>query len=129
MPIGCNLKMRFLALLYIPICLTLGSVGHTESMPQGDQLEVGVTTSPHTLVAELSDQQVRQMLLRELQKSAAEQAPNFSFNPEEQGPAAPFAKLLNTFNNNTTNSEARIRTLWQGVPHLFPDLKKTFVNL
>ena len=86
-------------------------------------------SSIHATLSAMSDEQVRQLLIEELQKDALAESQSFSSEPETTGPGAPLAMLLNELNDEAGQSDSQLRKLWNGVPNLLPDLYKVFVSL
>ena len=86
-------------------------------------------SSVHATLSAMSDEQVRQLLIEELQKDALAESHSFTFEPENTGPGAPLAILLNELNDETGQSDNQLRKLLTGVPNLLPDLYKVFVSL
>ncbi len=80
------------------------------------------------LLAELSDKQVRLLLIDELHKNA-------EMNEEEvvqigaKGPGAFINNILQTLSNETEESENEYAKLWDAAPNVIPDLKKVFIQL
>jgi small-conductance mechanosensitive channel len=80
-----------------------------------------------TLLAGLSDVQVRQMLLAELKKEAAH-----TESPENQNIGSTseiFGDMLGALSSQTDYSERRLQRLWKKIPNIFPDLYKVFLAL
>lgn len=87
------------------------------------------SSSVHATLAAMSDEQVRQLLIDELLKDAIAEKQPFSLEPDFTGPAAPLARILKTLNDESAQSENRLRKLLAGTPNLLPDLYKVFVSL
>jgi hypothetical protein len=86
------------------------------------------SSSVHATLSAMSDEQVRQLLIDELQKDAA--AEDLSLSMElDQGTGAPLVWMLDTLNSEAGQSENQIRKLWTGIPNLLPDLYKVFISL
>lgn len=101
-----------------------------DDVADGDlQSNANSSSSVHAVLSGLSDEQVRQLLITELQKDAAAENLSFSFEPEIKGPAAPLAEILTSLNEETFQAEDQLRKLWLGIPNLLPDLYKTFISL
>ena len=83
-------------------------------------------SSAEELMAGLSDEQVRQLLIEELKKDmeAEEPAPQ-----KMKGPALLFSRLLRTLSNQHDDSENEVRALFSSLPALGPDLYRVFVKL
>ncbi|MCP3887418.1 MAG: hypothetical protein GY702_00895 [Desulfobulbaceae bacterium] len=113
-------------LLWIKLLLAIFLVFFiaAESFPQS----AAAPGSVHEILAELSDEQVRQMLIVELQKEASSEA-LIDLKAGVSGPSAPFAQLLGSLENESALSGEQFKALWQGIPHLLPDLYKVLVSL
>ncbi len=88
----------------------------------------GQSASTESLMAGLSDEQVRQMLISELQQDAMED----QYAREQQqmvGPAGLLYRLLQKISGGHDSSEKQFRILWSGIPQVIPDLHKVFLNL
>lgn len=81
------------------------------------------------ILAGLSDEQARQMLIKELQKDLEQERSVTLGSEEVQGPGAPLAKLLNSLDSESAESGDRFKELWMGLPNLFPDIYKVFITL
>ncbi|MCP4343839.1 MAG: hypothetical protein GY799_34435 [Desulfobulbaceae bacterium] len=86
-------------------------------------------SSVHATLSAMSDEQVRQLLIDELQKDAIAASESFSLEPDFTGPGAPLARILKTLNDESAQSENRLRKLLTGTPNLLPDLYKVFISL
>ena len=104
--------------------LLLGNVSATEIAGYKDS-----PSSVHATLSAMSDEQVRQLLIEELQKDALAESESFSFEPEMTGPGAALEILLNELNDEAGQSDNKLRKLFTAVPNLFPDLYKIFVSL
>jgi len=80
-----------------------------------------------TLLASLSDVQVRQMLLTELKKEVDDE--NSPENQNIGGPGEIFGNMLRDLSSQTNDSERRLHQLWAGIPNIIPDLYKVFLAL
>jgi hypothetical protein len=87
------------------------------------------SNSVHATLSAMSDEQVRQLLIEELQKDAIAEKQSFSLEPDFTGPGAPLAQILKMLNQESAQSENRLRKLLSGTPNLLPDLYKVFVSL
>lgn len=125
------------AMLYtkvsIALCMVLfffTGLAFAENVPSS--IAPGKTDSAesvHAILSQMSDEQVRQMLIAELKKDAATENSTFSLEMETEGPAAPMARMLKILDNKSELSEHQLDKLWEGIPDLFPDLYKVFVSL
>lgn len=116
-----ELLVTLLLLLFL---FFLGNV--TAAEPQGNTDSL---SSVHATLSAMSDEQVRQLLIDELQKDAIAEKQSFSLDPDFTGPGAPLARILKTLNDESAQSENRLRKLLTGIPNLLPDLYKIFVSL
>jgi hypothetical protein len=80
------------------------------------------------VLAGLSDEQVRQMLLSELRRDAMED--QYARQQQQMvGPAGLFHRLLQKISSEHNDNEKQFTRLWRGIPQLIPDLRKVFLNL
>ncbi len=78
------------------------------------------------MMAGLSDEQVRQLLIEELKKDVEEE----KVVPHKmKGPALLFSRLLRVMRNQHDDSEDEVRALFNSFPTLGPDLYKVFIKL
>ena len=94
----------------------------------GPQDKAASSSSVHATLSAMSDEQVRQLLIDELQKDAAAEKQSFSMELD-QGTGAPLRWMLDTLNSEAVQSESQVRKLWTGIPNLLPDLYKVFISL
>lgn len=87
------------------------------------------SSSVHSLLSGLSDEQVRQLLITELQQNAAVENLSLSREPEMRGLAAPLAEILTSLNEESFQSGNQLRKLLTATPSLLPDLYKIFISL
>lgn len=121
---------RLLVSLFLLLFLFfLGVVFANDGAAADLQGKADSSSSIHALLSGLSDEQVRQLLITELQKDAAAKNLPLSLEPEIQGPAAPLAEILTSLNEESVQSENQLRKLWTGIPNLLPDLYKVFISL
>ena len=78
------------------------------------------------MMAGLSDEQVRQLLIQELQKDAQ---PLQTEQTKIKGPGSLFHHILKTLSQKHDQEESQFRTLWSGAPKILPDLEYVFINL
>lgn len=78
-------------------------------------------------MAGLSDEQVRQMLIAELQSDAMED--QYSRQEKMAGPAGIFHRLLSKLSGEHDDNEEQFKKLWSGIPKVIPDLHKVFLTL
>ncbi len=85
-------------------------------------------TQADSVLAGLSDEQVRQMLLSELRRDAMED--QYARQQQQMvGPAGLFHRLLQKISSEHNDNEKQFTRLWSGIPQLIPDLRKVFLNL
>jgi len=114
----------FTTLLLLLSLFLLGNVSATDIGGDKDS-----PSSVHATLSAMSDEQVRQLLIEELQKDALAESESFSFEPEISGPGAPLEILLNELNDEAGQSDNQLRKVLAAAPNLFPDLYKIFVSL
>ena len=78
------------------------------------------------MMAGLSDEQVRQLLIQELQKDAQSLQPE---GTKIKGPGSLFHHLLKTLSQKHGKEKSQFRTLWSGAPGILPDLEHVFIKL
>jgi len=106
------------------VLLVLPPDGCTEiSQPAG----TGQPQQVESLMAGLSDEQVRQMLIIELQKDV--QGDLYTQQQKMVGPAGIFHRLLKRLSSEHDDNEEQFRKLWEGIPNVIPDLHKVFLTL
>ena len=117
-------RFLFLLILFAAVtCQPSAGAAETKSSLSPDQ-----SGSAKSLLAGLSDEQVRQMLITELQKDAMED----QYTREQQqmvGPAGLFYHLLQKISGAHDDSEKQFRKLWSAIPEVIPDLHKVFLKL
>ena len=115
--------------LYLSFLLTVlvlqPAIGSAENIPEALPTQSEQAAS---LMAGLSDEQVRQMLIVELQSDAMEE--QYSSQQESMaGPAGMFHRLLGKFSGEHDDNEEQFKKLWSGIPKVIPDLHKVFLTL
>jgi hypothetical protein len=109
-----------LLLVFIFATLPVDSVASAaESPPDAPEI--------NALVAGLPDEQVRQLLIKELQKSPVHEQAVLRDNIA--GPGMIFGRMLSSLSRKADTSEHKTRQLLTGVPLLFPDLYRVFLTL
>lgn len=81
--------------------------------------------SAEAIIAGLSDEQVRQLLIEELQQETK----NEGIVEQPRGPGAPLEELLNGLESGSNQSGDKFNNLWHGVPEVLPDLYKVLITL
>jgi hypothetical protein len=114
----------FTSLLLLFSLLLSGNAGAAEIQSDKDS-----SSSVHATLSAMSDEQVRQLLIEELQEDALAESESFSFEPEFTGPGAPLEILLNELNDEAGQSDNQLRKLFTAAPNLLADLYKIFVSL
>lgn len=87
------------------------------------------TDSAHinALIAGLSDEQVRKLLIAELQKKSATDSATQA--DKQLGPEFIFGDILNALSDKSDSSEQKVKQLLASIPDFFPDLYKVFLTL
>ncbi len=121
-----NLSFSRLLYLFILLAVIAGQpvpgAAETKPWPSPDQSE-----SVTSLLAGLSDEQVRQMLITELQQDAMED--QYTRQQQMVGPAGLFNYLLQKISGEHDDTEKQFRKLWSSIPQVIPDLHKVFLKL
>jgi len=99
------------------ICFAAGSQKET----------VQATESVEHLLAGLSDEQVRQLLIDELKKTS--ETEELSSPGQMKGPAFVLSRMLSKLSSGQENNKNQIATLLGFTPDVLPDLYKTFTML
>jgi len=84
-------------------------------------------TGVEKLLAGLSDEQVRQLLIDELKEDATSQ-----IDPDPRrmkGPGAFLSRILSILSSEHDANEDQFGDLWAGVPRVLPDIYKVFIAL
>lgn len=107
--------------------------GQTASAATAGALAASAKTvsseSVQAILSNLSNEQIRQLLIEELQKDAAATPPSTPLKPVLKGPAVPLARLLNAFDKESVQAEGQLQKMGSGIPLVLPDLHKIFVTL
>ncbi len=80
----------------------------------------------NALLASLSDEQVRQLLIKELQKAPEAQD---ALKDNSSDPGAFFGDLVNTLSDKSDSSEEGLRQLLSSFPEILPDLDRILLTL
>ena len=92
-----------------------------------DQTTVSSADAQATsIMAGLSDEQVRQLLIEELKADAQREQPA---EQHMKGPAYILADILKSLSNEHDANEDQIKNLLKGIPNMGPDLYKVFIKL
>lgn len=119
----CLSRLLYLSFL-IGLLVFQPSIGSAED---GAQSVANPSEQVTSLMAGLSDEQVRQMLIAELQKDP--QAELYSEQQKMVGPAGIFHRILRKLSAEHDDNEGQLRKLRSGIPNLLPDLHKVFLTL
>lgn len=82
-----------------------------------------------SLIATLSDEQVRKLLIEELRKNSRETQSDSVLIDEIPGPGALFSGLLYSLSQKSDSSEKKVQQLFASIPEIIPDLSKVFLTL
>ncbi len=131
--------LLFVLLFTLFFSLIAEAVYTTQNLQAGEQqpppAEAAASELPETytktdvasLLAELSDEQVRRLLIEELQKGTTKETQPVPHGA--RGPGAFLSNILQSLSNETEDSENDFANLWDTIPNLIPDLKKVFITL
>ena len=112
--------------------ILLNEASRAEAQNYGSASSQAHSTGPagtgvEELLAGLSDEQVRQLLIDELKQDAAS-----DMDPDPQrmkGPGAFLSRILSILSSEHDANEDQFGNLWAGVPGVLPDLYKVFITL
>lgn len=117
-----TLSKQFSTFLLLPITLLLlvtsSAFAETPSTISAENV--------HRMISGLSDEQVRSLLLEELQKNS--QAHNTQAETPD-GPGAVLEGMLTGLEDLSASNDGRAKELFAKVPEVLPDLYKVFVKL
>lgn len=85
--------------------------------------------SVHGILAEMSDEQVRQMLIEELRKETSPEEQQSILENRVEGPGAPLSRLLQSFDSNSIDYENQLHRLLPWITNIPADLYKVFITL
>lgn len=117
---NCFLYLSFL----LAVLALQPATGSAENKPEASPAQPGQAAS---LMAGLSDEQVRQMLIAELQSDAMED--QYSQQQKMVGPASILHRLLNKFSGEHNDNEEQFSKLLSAIPNVIPELHKVFLTL
>jgi len=83
-------------------------------------------SSAEQMMAGLSDEDVRRLLIEELQKEALSATPD---TDQMKGPAFFLSRLLNLLSSGHDRNKNEVKTLFASLPAMGPDLHRVFVKL
>ena len=116
--------LRFFILSLLTVSFLIFSSAPPGSAEAADSGTSG--SSVEEMMAGLSDEQVRQLLIEELKKDMEVEEPA----PKRmKGPALLFSRLLRVLRSQHHDSEDEVRALFSTLPSLGPDLYRVFVKL
>ncbi len=115
------LTICFAALLFAT------SLFHPPFSPAADTNEVTAAgEKADHVMAGLSDEQVRKMLIDELKKDAKLSEPDYD---QMKGPASLLSVMLNSLSSGQDEDEDQLKALFNGIPNVLPDLYRVFIKL
>ncbi|CAG36494.1 mechanosensitive ion channel family protein [Desulfotalea psychrophila] len=118
----------FVTLFFVSnLFLSVPSSLFAQAIPPSPAPSTQSTEKIQALMAGLSDEQVRAMLITELQNDAAVLPPEKL--QRSRGPAIVFGTLLTSLDKTAYSSEKRLQKLIESVPLIIPSLKSTFLKL
>ena len=83
-------------------------------------------TNAQEMMAGLTDEQVRQLLIEELKKDAQAEE---SSQQKMKGPAVLLSRLLRVMNSQHGDTENEVKAMYSSVPTLGSDLYRVFIKL
>ena len=116
-------KLAFFSFIAILFCCLQPAFAAETSAPEA---AVDKDSLSHITVAELSDEQVRQLLIAELQKKSGAETDG---QQAVAGPGRFLEQLLSTFETISEDSEDQAASLFKNLPDVLPDLKRVFLSL
>ncbi len=115
----------FVTFSFLPLQAPQSYAASTSSVTNGSVHLTQDKKNTELLLAELSDEQVRQLLLKELQKQAIEK----NTIGTSGGPANIFDRMLTSLSSNTDESERKLQQLLHSIPDIPSDLYRVFLAL
>ena len=106
------------AVLFFLLSLTPAAIRAAEPGSGDDAVE--------QMMAGLSDEQVRQLLIEELKKEGRTDAAD---PPQMKGPAFFLSRLLSLLSSGYDDNRSEVKALFASFPTLGPDLHRVFVKL
>ena len=123
-----------LYILLFVLCLTTGinplpSFANTSADIEKtvQSLDGSTPAEINEILADLDDNQVRQLLKQELNKNGPEDS--ISLTNEIPGPGSFLSSMLRSLTITSSQSKDRVKQLLAGLPKVFPDLYKVFLTL
>ena len=116
------LKVFFLTLLTAGLLLSFNGEVYSAEAAESEKSEANVDK----MMAGLSDEQVRGLLIEELTKDIEEE----EVGPQKmKGPAFLLSRLLRVMRSQHDDSEDEVRALFSSLPTMGSDLYRVFVKL
>ena len=119
-------QLFVLCFLTLFICTTV-FYGKSCEAAEGQNEASQSPESVEQMMAGLSDEQVRQLLIDELKNSAETEA--LSSPQKMKGPAFVMSRMLTRLSRGQDDNKTEIATLFSFIPSMGPDLYKVFVKL
>lgn len=128
MKVHGRLLDRLVLVLIMMLAVQLGWSDLSYAAPdkEGTLSEPVTVSNVDALLAGLSDEQVRQLLLEELKNEAESAAAS---GPEGNGPVALLGGFLTTVDSETDGTSGRLLSLGQHVPQVLPEVKNVLAPL
>lgn len=117
----CFPATLFIILLFFLWASSATAADSAESQPS----TVSAETDIHGLLSGLSDEQVRRLLIEELQKDTV----SGEVTVEPEGPGAFLDDLLSDLEGASVSTDGQAKALFKNLPLVLPDLYKVFVTL
>jgi hypothetical protein len=115
-------RVLFLVLLTAGLLLFFNGQVHSAEASESEEAEANVDK----MMAGLSDEQVRELLIEELKKKIEEE----EVGPQKmKGPAFILSRLLRVMSSQHDDSEDEVRALFSSLPTMGSDLYRVFVKL
>ena len=115
-------RVLFLVLLTAGLLLFFNGQVHSAEVSESEKSEAKVDK----MMAGLSDEQVRELLIEELKKDIEEE----EVGPQKmKGPAVLLSRMLRLMNSQHGDSEDEVRAMFSSLPTLGPDLYRVFIKL
>lgn len=120
-------RIPVLLQLVLLILLTATLPVSAASTQSGDnQGEIPAGSDVNSLMAGLSDEQVRQLLIEELQKAGDTSQLK---QDTADGPGAFISDVLSSLETSSNDTDGQVKALLGHLPNVVPDLYKVFVTL
>lgn len=132
MNLPTQMKKKSIVLITFLIIAFSFVLSSAHAINQTDGVASQTSTPPSTeinvsqMLATLSDEQVRQMLIEELKKDIPTEQ---SSDREFSGPGSVFSALLNAMSSGHDENKSQFDQLLSGIPKIIPDLKEVYRQL